>query len=90
MTKIFLKTKQKDSKKSATMLKLLNYVKMRGKEYVVEFVQAMLLVRISHPADVSVEFPTISLIENGLKKRKYPARSSSLGEDALLMPEVRG
>ena len=33
---------------------------------------------------------TISRVENGPKKRKYPVSGSSVGENALLMPEVRG
>jgi len=37
------------------------------------------------PAQLSLGFT-----EDGLKKRKYPVSSSSLGENALLMPEVRG
>jgi len=34
--------------------------------------------------------PSLGFTENGPKKRKYPVSGSSLGENALLMPEVRG
>ncbi len=34
--------------------------------------------------------PSLGFAENGLKKRKYPVSRSSLGENALLLPEVRG
>ncbi len=34
--------------------------------------------------------PPLGFTENGLKKRKYLVSSSSLGENALLMAEVRG
>ncbi len=39
--------------------------------------------------DFHVE-PTLGFTENGQKKRKHPVSCSSLGENALLMPEVRG
>ena len=34
--------------------------------------------------------PSLGFTENGLKKRKYPVSSSSVGANVLLMPEVRG
>ncbi|MDF4259779.1 hypothetical protein P3388_25940 [Vibrio parahaemolyticus] len=34
--------------------------------------------------------PSLGFTEDGPKKKKYPVSSSSLGENALLMPEVRG
>lgn len=38
------------------------------------------------------DFDELSLVftENDLKKIKYPVKSSCLGENALMMPEVRG
>jgi len=34
--------------------------------------------------------PSIEFTGNGQKKRKYPVSSSSVGENTLLMPEIRG
>ncbi len=34
--------------------------------------------------------PSLGFTENGPKKRKYLFSSSNVGENALLMPEVRG
>jgi hypothetical protein len=34
--------------------------------------------------------PSLGFTENGPKKRKYPVSGSSVGANALLMPEVRG
>ena len=47
---------------------------------------------ISETADLlGFSRTTISRVtENGPKKRKYPVSGTSLGENALLMPEVRG
>jgi len=33
---------------------------------------------------------SLGFTENGQKTRKYPVSGSSVGENALLMPEVRG
>jgi hypothetical protein len=33
---------------------------------------------------------SLGFTENGPKKRKYPVSGSSVGANALLMPEVRG
>ena len=34
--------------------------------------------------------PSLGFTENGPKKNKYPVSGSSVGGNALLMPEVRG
>ncbi len=34
--------------------------------------------------------PSLEFTENGTKKRKYAVIGSSVGDNALLMPEVRG
>jgi len=34
--------------------------------------------------------PSLGFTENVHKKRKYPVRGSSVGKNALLMPEVSG
>ena len=46
---------------------------------------------ISEAADLLGFLPTtiFRVTENGPKKKKYPESSTSLGENALLMPEVR-
>jgi len=53
-----------------------------GTRWVV-LVNQKLLIYLDFHAQPSLEFT-----ENGLKNRKFPVSSSSVGENYLLMPEV--
>lgn len=44
--------------------------------------------QISQTADQT--HPSLGFIQDGLTKRKHPVRISSLGENRLLMSEIRG